>query len=93
MGFKSNIRQFFLHLSSGSIASAPKMWRSRVDARLTEAAIEKAKVEIAKRGLEVTDLSDEQVELIVSDERDKILNKMKDRSWSAILVLLGIQVI
>ena len=56
-------------------------------------AIEKAKIEIAKRGLEVSDLSEELLELYVADEREKILSQMRNRSLGAVLLLLGIQVV
>lgn len=93
MSVKSKIINVSSKLNPLAILGVPKKWRHRAETRLTEMAIEKAKVEIAKRGLEVSDLSKEQIELIVSDERDKILSKMKDRSLSVVFVLLGIQVI
>ena len=93
MNINDRLKAVSASLNHKKILSVPKIWKSRVDSRVTEMAIQKAKVEIAKRGLEVSKLSHEQVELIVSDERDKILRKLKDRSWSAILIILGIQVI
>ena len=93
MSLKSKFFDISLKLKPAAIVSVPKKWRLKAEARLTEMAIESAKVEIAKRGLVVSDLSNEQIELIVSDERDKILSKMKDRSLSVVFVLLGIQVI
>ena len=66
--------------------------RRKIDARLTDLAIEKAKVEIAKRG-NTADLSEDQLELIVRDEKDKLISQTKDKSLGALLLILGIQVI
>ena len=93
MDLRSKVFEISSRFKPASIFGLPKKWRLQAETRLTEMAIERAKVEIAKRGMEVSDLSNEQVELIVSDERDKILGKMKGRSLSVIFVLLGIQVI
>ena len=67
--------------------------RRKIDARLTDLAIEKAKVEVAKRGLNTADLSEDQLELIVRDEKDKLISQTKDKSLGALLLILGIQVI
>ena len=67
--------------------------KRKIDARLTDLAIEKAKVEVAKRGLNTADLSEDQLELIVRDEKDKLISQTKDKSLGAILLILGIQVI
>lgn len=93
MSLKSKLFNISSKLKPVAMVGVPRKWRLKAEARLTEMAIESAKVEIAKRGIVVSDLSNEQIELIVSDERDKILSKMKDRSLSVVFVLLGIQVI
>ena len=67
--------------------------KRKIDARLTDLAIEKAKVEVAKRGLNTADLSEDQLELIVRDEKDKLISQTKDKSLGALLLILGIQVI
>ena len=67
--------------------------RRKIDARLTDLAIEKAKIEVAKRGLNTADLSEDQLELIVRDEKDKLISQTKDKSLGALLLILGIQVI
>ena len=56
-------------------------------------AIERAKVEITKRGLKIENLSKEQLELFVSEEREQILSQIKNRSIGAVLLMLGIQVV
>lgn len=93
MSLKSKLFNISSKLKPVAMVGVPRKWRLKAEARLTEMAIESAKVEIAKRGIVASDLSNEQIELIVSDERDKILSKMKDRSLSVVFVLLGIQVI
>ena len=93
MGVKSKIINVSTRLNPLSIFGASQKWRLQVETRLTEMAIEKAKIEIAKRGLEVSDLSEELIELYVADEREKILSQMRNRSLGAVLLLLGIQVV
>lgn len=73
-------------------ANSPSMMKEKLEVRLTELAIEKTKVELAKRGLTVDELSEDQLELIVRDERDKLVSQMKDKSIGALLLVLGIQV-
>ena len=93
MSVKSKIINASSKLNPLAILGVPKKWRHQAETRLTEMAIEKAKVEIAKRGLEVSNLSEELLELYVAEEREKILSQMKNRSLGAILLLLGIQVV
>jgi hypothetical protein len=93
MSIKSKIINVSSKLNPLAILGVPKRWRYQAETRLTEMAIEKAKVEIAKRGLEVSNLSEELLELYVAEEREKILSQMKNRSLGAILLLLGIQVV
>ena len=73
--------------------NAPSRIRAKIDSRLTELAIEKAKVEVAKRGLNASDLTEEQLEIIVRDEKDKLVSRTKDKSLGALLLILGIQII
>ena len=93
MSVKSKIINASSKLNPLAILGVSKKWRHQAETRLTEMAIEKAKVEIAKRGLEVSNLSEELLELYVAEEREKILSQMKNRSLGAILLLLGIQVV
>ena len=93
MSVKSKIINASSKLNPLAILGVPKKWRHQAETRLTEMAIKKAKVEIAKRGLEVSNLSEELLELYVAEEREKILSQMKNRSLGAILLLLGIQVV
>ena len=80
-------------LSPRAVLTMQKDVRQRVESRLTEMAIERAKVEITKRGLEIENLSKEQLELFVSEEREQILSQIKNRSIGAVFLILGVQVV
>lgn len=74
-------------------ASNPKKLKARIDKRVLEMAIENAKAELAKRGREVSDVSEKQLEIIVNNEEKKIRDSFKNRSITALLAVLGLQIV
>lgn len=85
-------------LSRSSLKSAlkstdPRQIRERINNRVLELAIRNSKVTLAAQGLSPSDLSEEQLESLVSDEERKIRESFKSRTLTATLALLGLQVI
>ncbi|MBF2754695.1 MAG: dihydrouridine synthase [Gammaproteobacteria bacterium AqS3] len=80
-------------LGASALAAAPKKLKRRIDERIMEMAIERAKATIAAQGLDPEDLSEEQREIVVSDEERKIRDGLKLRGLVGILLILGIPVI
>ncbi|MEY4640235.1 MAG: hypothetical protein RLZZ227_229 [Pseudomonadota bacterium] len=68
--------------------------KTRLTARyrkaLREKAIAQAKVEIALAGKKVSDYDHEQLELIVTDQETKILQKYRNSAFVVLLLALGI---
>lgn len=57
---------------------------------IREKAIERAKVEIALAGKRITDYDEDQLEVIVKDQEDKILSKYRNASFAILLLIFGI---
>lgn len=57
---------------------------------IREKAIEQAKVEISLAGKKVEDYDQEQLEIIVKAEEDKIIRRYKNSSFVLILLALGL---
>ena len=74
-------------------ASNPKKLKTKIDKRVLEIAIRNAKATIASQGLNPSDLTEEQLEVVVNDEERKIRESFKNKTISATLALLGLQVI
>lgn len=73
--------------------SIPKNLKIKIENKINEMAIQRAKIEIAKRGLETEDINEDQLEMIVIFEKDKIISEFKDKTIGTLLIMLGIQVL
>ena len=71
----------------------PRQVRDRINEKVLEMAIRSAKATIASQGLNPSDLTEEQLEVVVNDEERKIRENFKNKTISATLALLGLQVI
>lgn len=69
----------------------PKRFKPEVERRVLEIAIENTKLELEKRGLSASDISEKQLEILVHDEQKKIWSSFQTRSITVLLALLGIQ--
>lgn len=58
--------------------------------RLREKAIKNAKVRIALAGREVGDYTQDQLEIIVNDEEEKLVGKLKQSGVAVVLIGLGL---
>ncbi|HWK53823.1 MAG TPA: hypothetical protein VNR18_05590 [Hyphomicrobiales bacterium] len=64
--------------------------QGRYRSALREKAIAQAKVEIALAGKRVGDYDEEQLEIIVKAEEDKILAKYRNSAFVVLLLALGL---
>jgi hypothetical protein len=64
--------------------------QQRYRSALREKAIARAKVEIALAGKRVTDYDEDQLEIIVKAEEDKILEKYRNSAFVVLLLALGL---
>ena len=71
----------------------PRRLKRKMDERILEMAIENAKAELAKRGRDISDVSERQLEIIVNNEETKIRDSFKNRSIGALLAVLGLQIV
>jgi hypothetical protein len=58
--------------------------------RIREGAIERAKVRIVLHGKSVSDYAEDDLEVIVKEEEDKLKEELKTKSFAAILAILGL---
>lgn len=72
------------------IGSKKEKALNRYQAALRDKAIEQAKVEIALAGKKTEDYDEEQLEIIVKAQEDKIKSKYKHGTFAVILLAFGI---
>ena len=74
----------------GKLAEARERLVARYRGRIRELAIKKAKVQITLHGRNAEDFSEDDLEIIVADEEEKIRQKLKLSPLAAVAFLLGI---
>ena len=92
MRFEKGI-SFLKSAVSKSAELNPRRLKRKMDERILEMAIENAKAELAKRGRDISDVSERQLEIIVNNEETKIRDSFKNRSIGALLSVLGLQIV
>ncbi len=65
-------------------------YREKIRLRLREKAILRTKARLIENRIEIDELSDEEIEVVIKDEEDKILDEYKTKGIIALLALLGI---
>jgi hypothetical protein len=58
--------------------------------RLRERALIRTRARLVESGVDIEKLSDEELEVIIADEEDKLLGEYKSKGLIALLALLGI---
>jgi len=61
---------------------------AKADAKIKERELLSFKAELAREHKDISDYTDEQVNLILSDKREKIIAKIKDKSLIGLLITL-----
>ncbi len=65
-------------------------YREKIRLKLREKAILRTKARLIENRIEIDELSDEEIEVVIKDEEDKILDEYKTKGIIALLALLGI---
>ena len=68
----------------------PRRTREKFYERLRERAILRTRARLVESGVDIDTLSDEELEVIIADEEDKLIGEYKSRGLIALLALLGI---
>jgi len=72
------------------ISYLPRKTREKFLERLRERAILRTRARLVESGVDINRLSDEELEVIIADEEDKLIGEYKSRGLIALLALLGI---
>ncbi len=72
------------------IRNLPQKYKERVRLKLREKAIMRTRARLIENRVEIDELSDEELEVIIRDEEDKLLDEYKTKGLIALLALLGI---
>ncbi len=72
------------------IETFPKALNQKIRKAIRKRAIESAKARLIVERVNIDELSDEELEIIIKDEENKIIDTLKSRSIMALLALLGI---
>ena len=68
----------------------PKKSQKKFYERLREKAILRTRARLIESGTDINRLSDEDLEVIIADEEDKLIGEYKSKGLIALLALLGI---
>ena len=68
----------------------PKKTQDAFYRRLREKAILRTRARLVESGVDIDRLSDEELEVIIADEEDKLVGEYKSKGLLALLALLGI---
>ncbi len=64
--------------------------REKINLKIRERAIIATKARVAENGKKCEDFNDEELEVIIYDEEQKIIDNLKSKSLIALLALLGL---
>ena len=62
----------------------------KIKEKLREKALLRAKARLAENKIDINELSEDELEIIVKDEEDKLLDDLKTKSILGLAALLGI---
>ncbi len=68
----------------------PEKVRSKARERLREKALSRTHARLVISGVDIDTLSDDDLEVIIADEENKLIDEYKSRGIIALLALLGI---
>jgi len=78
---------------TGSFGSLSDKLKEQIDLAIQERAVLALKSELTMRHKSFDDYSDEELEIMLSEEKRKIVDALKTKSLLAVLALLGISLI
>ncbi|WP_201353434.1 hypothetical protein [Hydrogenimonas urashimensis] len=68
----------------------PRKTKEKFYLRLREKAIMRTRARLVENRVDIDTLSDEELEIIIADEEDKLVGEYKTKGLVALLALLGI---
>jgi len=74
------------------ITYLPKKSRDKFYERLRQKALLRTQARLIESGVDITKLKDEELEIIIADEEDKLIGEYKSKGLLALLALFGISV-
>ncbi len=72
------------------IKKLPQKSKERLRLKLREKAILRTRARLIENRVDIDELSDEELEVIIKDEEDKLMDEYKTKGLIALLALLGI---
>jgi len=72
------------------LSDLPTSIKDKIRLKIRQRAIESAKATIILSGLDINELSEEELEIIVAEEERKLLDKIKGMSIVGILAFFGV---
>ncbi|BDY13873.1 hypothetical protein [Hydrogenimonas cancrithermarum] len=72
------------------IKRLPQKSREKFYLRLREKALLRTRARLVESRVDIETLSDEEIEIIIADEEDKLIGEYKSKGLIALLALLGI---
>ncbi len=72
------------------IKNLPRKSKEKLQLKLREKAIMRTRARLIESRVDIEELSDEELEVIIRDEEDKLLDEYKTKGLIALLALLGI---
>jgi hypothetical protein len=73
-----------------SIRKLPERTREKLYMKLREKALLRTRARLVESRVKIEDLTDEELEVIIADEEDKLIGEYKSRGLIALLALLGL---
>jgi len=86
LGKMRAMKQKFL----AKIQALPEKGRRKVVERIREKALLRTRARLVESRVDIDKLSDEELEIIIADEEDKLIGEYKTKGLFALLALLGI---
>lgn len=78
---------------TGPLSSLSDKLKDQIDLAIQERAVLALKSELTMRHKSFDDYNDEELEIMLSEEKQKIVDSLKTKSLLAVLALLGISLI
>jgi hypothetical protein len=72
------------------VSYLPRKSRDLFYERLRDRALLRTRARLIESGVDIDTLNDEELEVIIADEEDKLISEYKSRGLIALLALLGI---
>ena len=73
-----------------TLAELPHAAQNRIRRKIREKALLRTRARLVESGVKIDDLSDEELEVIIADEEDKLIGEYKTKGLLALLALLGL---